>query len=100
MTMPDPRLDQAARSLEVRSVADLETAARALAFHFQTDTIIIIGSQAILVGWPEAPVVMRTSPEIDAYPANARLWEFRMNERAKTPGEFVEASEDINAFFG
>lgn len=73
---------------------------RALAFHFQTDTVVVIGSQAILVGWPEAPVIMRTSPEIDAYPADARLWEKRMNAKAQNPAEMAEASEDINAWFG
>lgn len=98
--MPTRHPDPTKNSLQVRSVADLEEAVRALAFHFQTDTIVIVGSQAILVGWPEAPVVMRTSPEIDAYPANARIWEARMKERATTPGEEAEASEDINAFFG
>jgi hypothetical protein len=63
---------------------------------FKADKVFIIGSQGILVGWPDAPTVMRASPEIDAYPANARLWE--IEESKKHPG--VEASEHINGVFG
>lgn len=53
--------------------------------------VYVIGSQAILASWPEAPVLTRRSDEIDAYPANAREWEKRYG---------VEASEEINALFG
>jgi hypothetical protein len=51
-----------------RTKEDLERAVRALAREFKTDTVIIIGSQAILMSWPDAPQAMRGSPEIDAYP--------------------------------
>lgn len=54
--------------------------------------MIIIGSQAILATWPDAPLLLRRSGEIDAYPANARDWEVRH------PG--FEASEEIHALFG
>jgi hypothetical protein len=54
--------------------------------------VIIVGSQAILASWPEAPPLLRRSGEIDAYPENAKQWE------ALHAGE--EASEEINALFG
>lgn len=77
---------------EVRTIEDLERAVRALATHFRTDTIVIIGSQSVLLEWPDAPVLMRTSGEIDAYPINWLGWE------QEHPGD--EASEEINALFG
>ena len=46
----------------------------------------------MLVEWPEAPLIMKTSLEIDAYPGNIHEWE------AARPGEL--ASEEINALFG
>jgi hypothetical protein len=49
-----------------RTLEDLERTVRALATEFKTDRIFVIGSQAVLVGWPEAPTGMRSSPEIDA----------------------------------
>ncbi len=64
-----------AEGQEARTPDDLERAVRALATHFGCDTTIVVGSQATLVGWPDAPILMRTSPEIDAYPINAREWE-------------------------
>lgn len=79
-----------------RTLDDLERTVRALATEFKTDKVFIIGSQAILVGWPDAPVGMRISPEIDAYPENAKLWE--VQESKVHPG--VEASEHINGLFG
>lgn len=75
-----------------RTTQDYVRAARSIARHFGTDTVYIIGSQAVLANWPDAPVAMRLSPEVDAYPGNATSWE---KER---PGE--EASEEINALFG
>ena len=86
------------RRMPVRSVQDLERAARALATNFKTDVVVIVGSQSILVGWPDAPILMRTSPEIDAYPANARLWE--KEQRDSHPDDDFLASEEINALFG
>jgi Nucleotidyltransferase of unknown function (DUF6036) len=41
---------------------------------------------------------MRTSPEIDAFPANARIWEIA--EKGRHPDESPEASEHIDALFG
>lgn len=86
------------RSRPTRTLEDLERAVRAIATEFRTDTIFIIGSQSILLAWPDAPTVLRTSPEIDAFPENARLWE--MQEKDKHPNEFPEASEHIDALFG
>ncbi len=78
--------------LDLRTEADLKRAVRSLARHFKTDSVIIIGSQSVLVGWPDAPTAMRLSEEIDAYPGNAKEWE------ATNPG--FEASEEIHALFG
>ncbi len=79
-----------------RTLDDLERTVRALATEFKTDKVFIIGSQAILLSWPAAPTVMRSSPEIDAYPGNAKFWE--VEERKKDPD--AEASEHINGLFG
>jgi hypothetical protein len=54
-------------SRPVRTLEDLERTVRAIATEFKTDKIFIIGSQSILLAWPDAPPVMRTSPEIDAF---------------------------------
>jgi hypothetical protein len=81
-----------------RALADLERTVRAIATEFQTDTVFIIGSQAILAGWPDAPPALTGSPEIDAFPENARIWE--VSEKAKHPDAAPEASEHINALFG
>lgn len=75
-----------------RKMDDYLRAVREVAKLFQTDTVYVVGSQAILAHWPDAPKRLRLSHEIDAYPANAREWE-RLN-----PG--AEASEEINALFG
>lgn len=82
---------------KVRTREDLERAIRAIAREFETDTVFIIGSQAILMSWPEAPINLRMSPEIDAYPDNAALWEQRESWSGEPP---AEASEHINALFG
>jgi hypothetical protein len=85
------------RSL-VRTFEDLIETVRAIARHFDTDKVFIIGSQSILLSWPDAPVILRTSGEIDAYPGNAKLWEItRKKLDLDCP---PEASEEINAFFG
>lgn len=81
-----------------RTRADLERTVRAIATEFQTDTVFVIGSQAILAGWPDAPPAMTGSPEIYAFPENAKIWETR--EKAMHPDESPEASEHINALFG
>lgn len=80
--------------VKVRTSADLDKAGRSLASHFNTDLVVIIGSQSVLVGWPDAPVIMRTSDEIDAYPANYKEWEEMPANRG------FQASEEINALFG
>lgn len=76
----------------VRTIDDLHRAVRAIAVHFDTDVVVIVGSQSVLLEWPDAPVLMRTSGEIDAYPGNIRDWESR------NPGDL--ASEEINVLFG
>jgi hypothetical protein len=82
----------------VRTLEDLIETVRAIARRFDTDKVFIIGSQSILLSWPDAPIILRTSAEIDAYPGNARLWEIR--HKALDPDCPPEASEEINAFFG
>jgi hypothetical protein len=84
--------------LKFRTKEDIERAVRALAREFKTDTVFIIGSQAILMSWPEAPAIMRGTPEVDAYPENARIWE--IEEAKKTDGPRLEASEHIHGLFG
>jgi hypothetical protein len=83
---------------KLRTKEDIERAVRALAHEFKTDTIFIIGSQAILMSWPDAPEIMRGSPEIDAYPENARVWE--IEEGSRGDGTPLEASEHIHGLFG
>jgi hypothetical protein len=85
-------------SKPIRTLEDLERTVRAIATEFKTDKIFIIGSQGILLEWPNAPPLMRTSPEIDVYPENAKDWEAQ--ERRKHPDESPEASEHIDALFG
>ena len=80
------------RQTRLRTREDLTRAVRAVARHFNTDTVYLIGSQAILAAWPDAPSEARWSVEIDAYPGNATTWEIGNAGR--------EASEEINALFG
>jgi hypothetical protein len=87
-----------AKASKLRTREDLARVVRVLAREFKTDTVIIIGSQAILMSWPDAPEIMRGTPEIDAYPGNAKAWE--IEEASKTDGPGVEASEHINGLFG
>lgn len=82
----------ACREETVRTIDDLKRAVRSIARHFNTDTVFLIDSQAVLASWPDAPALARMSAEIDAYPGNAKDWE-RRNRR-------IEASEEINAVFG
>ncbi len=85
-------------SRSIRTLGDLERTVRAIATEFKTDKVFIIGSQSILLAWPDAPPVMRSSPEIDVFPENAKVWE--IEEKKKHPDEFPEASEHIDALFG
>lgn len=82
----------------VRTFEDLVETVRAIARLFKADKVFIIGSQSILLSWPDAPVILRTSGEIDAYPENAKIWEITQKEL--DPEYPPEASEEINAFFG
>lgn len=82
----------------VRTLRDLSDAVRVIARHFKTDTVFIIGSQGILLSWPDAPPILRTSGEIDAYPGNAKIWEFET--KAQDPDDEPEASEEISTLFG
>ena len=88
--MPAPR--------PVRTLEDLDRAVRAIATEFKTDRIFIVGSQGILLAWPDAPLALRTSPEIDLFPENAKAWEIQ--EKKRYPDESPEASEHIDALFG
>jgi uncharacterized nucleotidyltransferase DUF6036 len=82
----------------VRTFEDLVETVRAIARLFKTDKVFIIGSQSILLSWPDAPVLLRTSGEIDAYPENAKIWE--VTQKELDPECPPEASEEINALFG
>jgi hypothetical protein len=82
----------------VRTLDDLVRTVSSIAIHFKTDRVLIIGSQSILLSWPDAPIILRTSREIDAYPGNARLWE--ITEKSRDPTFDAEASEEIAALFG
>ena len=82
----------------VRTFEDLVETVRAIARLFKTDKVFIVGSQSILLSWPDAPVVLRTSGEIDAYPENAKIWEIM--RKKLDPDDQPEASEEINALFG
>lgn len=77
---------------EVRTVDDLDRVVRSIGRHFETDEVIVIGSQAILVLHAQSPAILRTSGEIDAYPGKNQAWESRH------PGEL--ASDEINVWFG
>lgn len=79
----------------VRTVEDLIETVKAIARQFQADEVFIVGSQSILLSWPDAPAIMRTSGEIDAYPGNARIW--RVTRKAIDPDDDPEASEEIAA---
>jgi len=82
----------------IRTVEDLIETVKAIARQFQADEVFIVGSQSILLSWPDAPAIMRTSGEIDAYPGNARIWE--VTRKAIDPDDDPEASEEIAALFG
>ena len=79
----------------VRTFEDLVETVKAIARLFKTDKVFIIGSQSILLSWPDAPVILRTSGEIDAYPGNAKVWE--ITQKNLDPDDEPEASEAIRA---
>lgn len=85
----------------IRTVRDLENAVRKVADMFNTDAVIVVGSQAVLMRWGnKAPDAMRTSGEIDMYPANKKLWEEAERRKAGTDAVYVEASEYIHQVAG
>lgn len=79
--------------MERRTVEDLERSIRSISRHFKEDVVIVIGSQAALVGLPWTPDGMRDTLEIDIYLARVKQWE------AANPEE-LEASEEIAGLFG
>jgi hypothetical protein len=83
----------------LRTFDDLLRVVRALSYEFKTDTIFVVGSQAILASMPDAPEPARASPEIDAYPENAKLWELAEAQNA-TDDIPSSASEHIDGLFG
>ena len=88
-----------AKPRSLRTFDDLLRAVRAVAYEFGTDTVYVVGSQAVLASMPDAPESVRGSPEIDAFPANARAWEARQ-DAAATDGVKALASEHIDGLFG
>jgi hypothetical protein len=82
-----------------RTLDDLLRVVRALAYEFETDTVFVVGSQAILASMPDAPDAARESPEIDAFPANARIWELTEAKRTRDGVQPI-ASEHIDGLFG
>jgi hypothetical protein len=83
----------------LRTLDDLLRVVRALAYEFETDTVFVVGSQAILASMPDAPDAARESPEIDAFPANARIWELTEAKRTRDGVQPI-ASEHIDGLFG
>lgn len=79
---------------QYRTLRDIERTVKAIARHFKTDVVVIIGSQAIQLANPNPPKQLLFSKEIDAYPDNARDWE------AEREALHAEASEEINGLFG
>jgi hypothetical protein len=63
---------------------DLVETVEAIARLFKTDKVFIVGSQSILLSWPEAPMILRTSGEIGAYPGNAKIWEITQKNLDRT----------------
>jgi hypothetical protein len=91
---------QPVKRIPIRTPKDLGPLADKLSTMFDTDVVVVVGSQALLVGWPNSPEGLRQSAEIDAYPANWRAWETAMN-RAAAPGmPTAESSEEIAALCG
>lgn len=60
-----------------RTTEDLERVIRAIAREFVTDTVFIIGSQAVLMSWPDAPGEL---------PRSTRILATLDNGRSKRPG--------------
>jgi hypothetical protein len=90
---------------ERRTIDDLDRAVRAMATHFEDDAVVVIGSQAALVGWSSTPDAMRDTPEIDMYIAHIRQWEMA-NSSVNGHIEFDERyigeilHDEVSGFFG
>ena len=68
---------------------------------FNTEAVIVVGSQAVLLKWGDkSPDAMRTSKEIDMYPANKTLWEEAERRKTKEDPSYIEASEHIHHIAG
>jgi hypothetical protein len=76
-----------------RTVADLERAIRSISTHFNEDVVVVVGSQAALVGYPWTPDAMRNTEEIDIYIARVKQWE------AVHPEE-PEFHDEVEGLFG
>lgn len=72
--------------------SDLDRAVRAVAGLLQTDEVVVVGSQALIVGRDDIDRSLRSSVEFDMYSANAARWQ------ADNPG--LEASEQIAGTLG
>lgn len=91
---------QPARRIPIRTPKDLGPLADRLSRMFDTDVLVVVGSQALLVGWPNSPEGLRVSREIDAYPANWKVWEDACNRSAAPGTPSAESSEEIAALCG
>jgi hypothetical protein len=85
----------------VRTLKDLEAASRKIADMFETDVVIVVGSQAVLNSWGnKAPEEMRTSAEIDLYPGNRKAWEEAQKRLAGNDESYLAAAEHIYGIAG
>lgn len=91
---------QPARRIPIRTPKDLGPVADRLSLMFDTDVLVVVGSQALLVGWPNSPEGLRISKEIDAYPANWKIWEEACNRSAAPGTPAAESSEEIAVLCG
>lgn len=91
---------QPARKIPIRTPKDLGPVADKLSVMFETDVLVVVGSQALLVGWPNSPEEIRRSNEIDAYPANWEAWQAARDRSAEPGSPSAEASEEIAALCG
>lgn len=88
-----------------RTIDDLDRAIRAMATHFGDDAVVVIGSQAGLVGWSATPDGMRNTPEVDMYIAHVRQWEEAnggTNGHVQFDERFIGeiAHDEVSGFFG
>ena len=79
----------------LRTLADLDAAVERVGAHFDTPVVVVFGSQAILVGWEDAPADFRVTPEIDLLPGNAARW----NDASLAKGGLTH-DDEIDGLFG